>query len=77
MSPVCQTYRQKEFLCDGILVALRRFVDVMCQDTPLTKKHLDAYSSASLAEKTRNGEPNQKSPHLPEQFYRDDLSMHI
>lgn len=25
--------------------------------------------------KTRSGEPNRKSPRLPEQFYRDDLSM--
>ena len=47
----------------------------MCQDTPLTRKHSDVRPSASLAEETGNGEPSQKSPHLPEQPYRVDLSM--
>lgn len=55
LSPVCRTYRQKEFLCDGKSLALRRSVSVMCQDTPLTHKHSDVQPSASLAEKTRNG----------------------
>lgn len=47
----------------------------MYQDTPLTVKPSDARPSASPTKNIENGEHNQKSPRLSEQFYKADLSM--
>ena len=49
----------------------------MCQDTPLTAKTSDIRPSAFPvpAKIKENGEKNQKSPRLPEQSHRADLSM--
>lgn len=47
----------------------------MCQNTPLTVNLPDVRPSAFPLETIENGEKNQKSPRLPEQSYRVDLSM--
>lgn len=72
---MCQPYKQKVFSCDGASIALRRSTRIMRQDTLLAANLTNAYPSASLAERRKNGALNRKSPHLPVQLYREDHSM--
>lgn len=74
-SRLCASCKRKELLCDGQSIALRISAGMTPQDTPLTQKHLDVLVSISSAGTKESQSQNQQNPRLPDQSYRQDISM--